>query len=80
MEMFLYFMSGLTIRIAMTYSYFDSKAREERFNELLMRVKASNDEEHQKGEMWGKREGSGTDRNNTNGIDLTSLYGNYNIY
>ena len=30
--------------------------------------------------MWGKREGSGTDRNNTNGIDLTSLYGNYNIY
>ena len=44
--MFLYFMSGLTIGIAMTYSYFDSKAREERFNELLMRVKASNDEEH----------------------------------
>ena len=46
MEMFLYFMSGLTIGIAMTYTYFDSKAREERFKALLMRVKASNDEEH----------------------------------
>ena len=46
MEMILYFMSGLTLGIAMTYTYFDSKAREERFKDLLMRVKASNDEEH----------------------------------
>ena len=80
MEMILYFMSGLTLGIAMTYTYFDSKAREERFKDLLMRVKASNDEEHQKGEMWNKRERSGTDRNDTNGIDLVNLYGSYNIY
>ena len=30
--------------------------------------------------MWNKRERSGTDRNDTNGIDLVSLYGSYNIY
>ena len=80
MEMFLYFMSGLTIGIAMTFTYFDSKAREERFKALLMRVKASNDEEHQKGEIWEKRERSGTDRTDTNGIDSNCFYGNYIIY
>ena len=30
--------------------------------------------------MWNKRERSGTDRNDTNGIDLVNLYGSYNIY
>ena len=40
METFLYFMSGLTLGIAMTYTYYDAKARRERMDEMFAKVKA----------------------------------------
>ena len=44
MDLFLFFMSGLTIGIAITYTYFDSKLRQERLDTLLAKIKAANNE------------------------------------
>jgi len=38
METLLFFMSGLTLGIALTYTYYDSREREEKFNALLAKV------------------------------------------
>ena len=40
METFLYFMSGLTLGIAMTYTYYDAKARRERMDAMCAKGKA----------------------------------------
>ena len=40
MEIFFYFMSGLTLGIAMTYTYYDAKARRERMDAMFAKVKA----------------------------------------
>ncbi len=45
METFLYFMSGLTLGIAMTYTYYDAKARRERMDAMFAKVTAMNDKE-----------------------------------
>jgi hypothetical protein len=39
MEIFLYFMSGLTLGIAMTHTYYDAKARRERMDAMFAKVK-----------------------------------------
>ena len=39
METFLYFMSGLTLGIAMTYTYYDAKARRERMDAMFAKIK-----------------------------------------
>ena len=49
METFLYFMSGLTLGIAMTYTYYDAKARRERMDAMFAKIKTisnNNDEAH----------------------------------
>ena len=40
MEIFFYFMSGLTLGIAMTFTYYDNKARRERMDAMFAKVKA----------------------------------------
>ena len=40
METLLFFMSGLTLGIAMTYTYYDAKARRERMDAMFAKVKA----------------------------------------
>ena len=45
METFLYFMSGLTLGMAMTYTYYDAKARRERMETMFAKVTAMNDKE-----------------------------------
>ena len=44
MEPFLFFMSGLTVGVALVYTYFDNKMKEERLNALLAKIKAANNE------------------------------------
>jgi hypothetical protein len=39
MEIFFYFMSGLTLGIAMTYTYYDAKARRERMDAMFAKIK-----------------------------------------
>ena len=39
METLLYFMSGLTLGIAMTYTYYDAKARRERMDAMFAKIK-----------------------------------------
>ena len=46
METLLFFMSGLTLGIALTYTYYDSKEREEKFNALLAKVKLGNNHDN----------------------------------
>ena len=45
METLLYFMSGLTLGIAMTYTYFDSKAKRERMDAVLIKIRSMNTKE-----------------------------------
>jgi len=45
MELFLFFMSGLSLGIVTTYTYYDSRARQERFEALLVKIKAVNNKE-----------------------------------
>ena len=40
METLLFFMSGLTLGIAMTYTYYDARARRERMDAMFAKVKA----------------------------------------
>ena len=40
MEIFFYFMSGLTLGIAMSFTYHDAKARRERMDAMIAKVKA----------------------------------------
>ena len=42
---FLFFMSGLTLGIAMTYTYYDAKARRERMNAMLIKIRTLIDKE-----------------------------------
>ena len=39
MEIFFYFMSGLTLGIAMTFTYYDAKARRERMDVMFAKIK-----------------------------------------
>jgi len=36
---FLFFMSGLTLGIAMTYTYYDAKARRERMDAMFIKIR-----------------------------------------
>ena len=45
METFLFFMSGLTLGIAVTYTYYDAKARHERLEAVFVKIKSMNDKE-----------------------------------
>jgi hypothetical protein len=45
METLLFFMSGFTLGIAMTYTYFDSKARRERMEAVFVKIKSMNNNE-----------------------------------
>ena len=40
METLLFFMSGLTLGIAMTYTYYDAKARRERMDAVFAKIKS----------------------------------------
>ena len=39
MEIFFYFMSGLTLGIAMSFTYHDAKARRERMDAMFTKIK-----------------------------------------
>ena len=39
METFLYFMSGLTLGIAISFTYYDAKARRERMDAMFAKIK-----------------------------------------
>ena len=39
MEIFFYFMSGLTLGIAMSFTYYDAKARRERMDAMFTKIK-----------------------------------------
>ena len=39
MEIFFYFMSGLTLGIAMSFTYYDAKARRERMDAMFAKIK-----------------------------------------
>ena len=39
MEIFFYFMSGLTLGIAMSFTYHDAKARRERMDAMFAKIK-----------------------------------------
>jgi len=43
METLLFFMSGFTLGIAMTYTYYDAKARRERMDAMFAKVKSMKD-------------------------------------
>ena len=46
METLLFFMSGLTLGIALTYTYYDSREREEKFNALLAKANLRNNSDN----------------------------------